>query len=131
MEPITNDAFWKSRIPSITTTRLIIHVMMAQINQTIIAIRQYDNAVWQIFLKIILRTHELWNLDIASASYRCHDFIILKIMTLTQNRIWIIILEVYDGLIPKKISKLCFPCDSRFKKNFTNILICFLTNCMT
>ena len=55
---------------------------------------QQDMAVWQIFLKIILRTHELWNLDIASASYRRHDFIILKIMTLTQNRIWIIILEV-------------------------------------
>ena len=58
-------------------------------------------AVWQIFLKIILRTHELWNLEIASASYRRHDFIILKIMTLTQNRILIIILEVYDVLIPK------------------------------
>ena len=60
--------------------------------------------VWQIFLKIILRTHELSNLEIASASYRRHDFTILKIMTLTQN----IILEVYDVLIPKN-QRIMFP----------------------
>ena len=65
------------------------------------ASNQQDMAVWQIFFKIILRTHELWNLEIASSSYRRHDFTILKIMTLTQNRISIIILEVYDVLIPK------------------------------
>ena len=79
----------------LTLTWKIIWIIILEVSN------QQDMAVWQIFLKIILRTHELWNLDIASASYRRHDFIILKIMTLTQNRIWIIILEVYDGLIPK------------------------------
>ena len=68
----------------LTLTWKIIWIIILEVSN------QQDMAVWQIFLKIILRTHEIWNLEIASASYRRHDLIILKIMTLTQNRILII-----------------------------------------
>ena len=71
-------------IKILTLTLKIIWIIILEVSN------QQDMAVWQIFLKIILRTHELCNLEIASASYRRHDLIILKIMTLTQNRILII-----------------------------------------